>query len=112
MEGTDQLQAFEKHLHSTVVNSGGVIIQLIPGQLGIKTTTVGGDLILCELARLPQPSVRIAVEPAPVQKRIEVNGAATQLDAVLLQPSLLNVLRLCRGHIAKADGSGYRPKAV
>ena len=112
MEGADQLQALEEHLHGTVVNGGGMVIQLIPGQFGIETDTVGSDLIFSELTWLPKPAVGVAVKPPPVEERVEVDRAATQLNAVLLQPSLLHILRLSRRHITKADGSGYPARLV
>ena len=109
MEGADQLQALEEHLHSAIVNCCGVIIQLTPVEFGVKPAAIGGDLILRQLAGLPQPAIGVAVEPPPVEERVQIDGAATQLNAVLLQPALqLNILLLCRRHIPKAGGPRYR----
>ena len=109
MEGADQLQAFEEHLHSAIVDCGGVIIQLSPVEFGVKTAAVGRDLILRQLAGLPQPAIGVAVEPPPVKEGVQIYRAATQLNAVLLQPTLqLNILLLCRRHIPKAGGPRYR----
>ena len=113
MEGADQVQALEEHLHRTVMDSGLMVIQLTPVQFGIKTTAVGGDLVLRQLARFPQPAVGIAVKPTPIEEGVQIDGASTQLDAVLLQtPLQLQVLRLGRRHIREAGGPRYRARTT
>ena len=113
VEGADQVEALEEHLHRTVMDSGLVVIQLTPVQFGVEAAAVGGDLILRQLTRFPQPAVGVAVEPSPVQKWVQVDGATTQLNAVLLQtPLQLQVLRLGRRHIKEAGGPRYRPRTT
>ena len=109
MKGADQLQALEEHLHSAIVDSGGVIVELAPVEFGVKTTSIGRDLILRQLTWFPQPAIGVAIEPPPVKEGVQIDRAATQLNAVLLQPTLqLNILLLCRRHIPKAGGPRYR----
>ena len=80
---------------------------------GRTASTVSSDLILRQLAGFPQPAVGVAVEPSPVKKWVQVNGAPTQLNAVLLQtPLQLQVLRLGRRHIKEASGPRYRPRTT
>ena len=53
--------------------------------------------------------VRRVTKPPPVKEGVQIDRAATQLNAVLLQPTLqLNILLLCRRHIPKAGGPRYR----
>ena len=109
MKRSDQFQAFQEHLHRAILDLliGG--IQQSPLQLWIETTAVLLDLILVQLSWLSQPAIRVAVEASPVEKRIDVDGLASKLNAVLLETSLqLLVLLLGSGHILEAGGQGYR----
>ena len=109
MKRADQLQALEKHLNSTVLDLLIAFIEEGPLELRVEPHPVLLDLLLVQLTRLPQPAVCIAVKPSPVEKRVDVNGLACQLDAVLLQTTLkLQVLLLGSGHRLEAGGSGYR----
>ena len=111
MERTDQLEAFQEHLHRSVAHSNLLIIQLAPVQLRIKAASVSDDLVLRQLTGLAQPAIGVAVETTPVQERIEIDRAPTQLNAVLLQtPLQLKILLLCRGHEFKADEPRYRAR--
>ena len=104
-----QLQAFQEHLHSTILDLLISGFQQSPLQLWVETTAVLLDLILIELSGLSQPTIRVAVEASPVEKRIDVDGLASKLDTVLLETSLqLLVLLLGSGHILQAGGQGYR----
>ena len=109
MKRSDQFQTFQEHLHRAILDLliGG--IQQSPLQLWIETTAILLDLILIQLSRLAQPAIGVAVEASPVEKRIDVDGLASKLDAVLLETSLqLLVLLLGSGHILEAGGQGYR----
>ena len=109
MERPDQLQAFEEHLHSTILDLLIGRINQRPLQLRIETAAVLLDLIFIQLSGLSQPSIRVAVEASPVKEWIDVDGLASKLDAVLLKTSLqLLVLLLSSGHILEAGGQGYR----
>ena len=109
VERADQFQAFEEHLHSAILDLLVRRIQQSPLQLGVKAAAVLLDLILIQLAWLPKPAIGVAVEASPVEKRIDVNGLASKLDAVLLKTSLqLLVLLLGSGHILEAGDQGYR----
>ena len=109
MKRSDQFQTFQEHLHRAILDLliGG--IQQSPLQLWIETAAILLDLILIQLSRLAQPAIGVAVEASPVEKRIDVNGLASKLDAVLLETSLqLLVLLLGSGHILEAGGQSYR----
>ena len=109
MKRSDQFQTFQEHLHRAILDLliGG--IQQSPLQLWIETAAILLDLILIQLSRLAQPAIGVAVEASPIEKRIDVNGLASKLDAVLLETSLqLLVLLLGSGHILEAGGQGYR----
>ena len=109
MKRPDQFQAFQEHLHSTILDLLISGLQQSPLQLWIETAAVLLDLILIELSGLSQPAIRVAVEASPVEKRIDVDGLASKLDTVLLETSLqLLVLLLGSGHIIEAGGQGYR----
>ena len=109
MEGTDQIKALEEHFHCAVIDSGLVLIQTSPIELWVKTAAIDSGLIIRELTGLPEPAVGIAIKPTPIQKGVEINGATTELNAVLLQPPLqLQILLLSRRHEAKAGGPRYR----
>ena len=109
MKGSDQFQAFKEHLHGAILDLLICGIQQRPLQLWIETTTVLLDLILIQLSRLSQPTIRVAVKASPVEERVDVNGLTSKLDAVLLKTSLqLLVLLLGSGHILEAGGQGYR----
>ena len=93
VEGADQLQGLEKHLHGAILDGGLLRGQQLPNQLRVKAGPVGLDLVLRQLAGLPQPAIRVGVKAAPVQERIEINGLSSQLNAVLLKAALqLDVL--------------------
>ena len=86
-----------------------MLIQTSPIEFWIKTAAINSGLIIRELAGFPKPAVGIAIEPTPIQKGVEINGATTELNAVLLQPPLqLQILLLSRRHEAKAGGPRYR----
>jgi hypothetical protein len=90
-----------------------MLIQTSPIELWVKTAAIDSGLIIRELTGLPKPAVGIAIEPTPIQKRIEINRATTELNAVLLQtPLQLQILLLSRRHEAKAGGPRYRRSAM
>ena len=109
MERPDQFQTFQEHLHSTILDLLISGFQQGPLQLRVETAAVLLDLILIELSGLSKPAIGVAVEASPVEKRIDVDGLASKLNAVLLETSLqLLVLLLGSGHILQAGGQGYR----
>ena len=109
MKGADQFQALEEHLNGTVLDLLLGFVEQRPVEFGIEAAAVLLDLILVQLTGLAQPAVGVAVKATPIKKRIDVDGLACQLDAVLLQTSLkLEILLLGSGHTLEAGGSGYR----
>ena len=109
MEGADQIQALEEHFHCSVIDSGLMLIQTSPIELWIKTAAIDSGLIIGELTRFPEPAIGIAVEPAPIQERIDVDRFPCQQDAVLLKTALkLEVLLLSSGQGIDAGRQGYR----
>ena len=98
-------------LGSTETTPGPSAAQRVRQQLAdqVEPAAVGRDLILGQLAGFTQPAVGVAVKPTPVKEGVQIDRATTQLNAVLLQPTLqLNILLLCRRHIPKAGGPRYR----
>ena len=79
--------------------------QLVPGELGVEALAVAGDLVLRQLAGLPQPAVRVGVKATPVEEGVQVDDPAGQFDAVLLESALqLGVLLSGGGQDSKAGG--------
>ena len=95
---SNELKALKEHLHGPILDLPIGIIEQRPIELGIKATAIRGNLLLGELARFAQPTIRIAVETTPIQKGIDVDRFPCQLNAVLLKTALkLEVLLLSSG---------------
>ena len=109
MKRPNQLHAFEEHLHGSILNLSIRIFEQGPVELWIKATAIRGNLLLGELARFAQPTIRIAVKATPIQKWVDVNRFPCQQNAVLLKTALkLEVLLLSSGQGIDAGRQGYR----
>ena len=98
MKRPNQLHAFEEHLHGSILNLSIRIFEQGPVELWIEATAIRGNLLFRELARFAQPTIRIAVETTPIQKRVDVDRFPCQQNAVLLKTALkLEVLLLSSG---------------
>ncbi len=70
----------------------------VPIEFGVEAQTVGRDLLFGQLARLPQPAVRVGIKTTPIKERVEVDRLAAYEDGVLLKAALQLGIRL--------DGNG------
>ena len=70
----------------------------VPIEFGVEAQSVGRDLLFGQLARLPQPAVRVGIKTTPIKERVEVDRLAANEDGVLLKAALQLGIRL--------DGNG------
>ena len=106
---SNQLQAFQEHLHGSILDVPIRITQQSPVELWVKPTAIRGNLLLGELAWFAQPTICIAVKATPVQEGVDVDRFPCQQNAVLLKTALkLEVLLLSSGQGIDAGRQGYR----
>ena len=73
MKRPDELQAFEEHLHSTILDLPIRGFKQSPIELWIEPAAIRSNLLLGELARFTQPTICVAVKTTPVKEWIDVD---------------------------------------